>query len=183
MKKIVYGITLAILVSVIALNASIMETESKTYRHSIDTFPFAPLIDIWGIHYLYQFSEKDEFITGLSYMSLKKESGQTHSPALIIGYRRYLWKNLHIEYEIWPCWDDYWEKNEQKYYSGFDVWNEFRLGYRFDVEIGNTPFYANIQWPFGFALYTGNKPDSFMKEIEGHKYFYHIPMLFIGFRF
>jgi len=153
------------------------------YKHSIDFFPLAPLVNIYGIHYIYQFSPKDEFITGFSYMSIKKESGTTHSPALILGYRRFLWKNFHVEYEIWPCYDDFYEKNEKKYYSGFDLWNEFRVGYRFDFKAKEIPLYANIQWPFGFGLYSSNKPQSFIDEVKADPYFYHMPMLFLGIRF
>jgi len=176
---------------VVLLGLSILSAQAQKYgentkiqhRHSIDIFPFAPLIDIYGIHYIYQLTPKDELITGLSYMSIKKKSGITHSPALILGYRRYLWKNLHIEYELWPCYDDFWESTEKRYYSGFDLWNEFRVGYRFDFNVKGLPLYANVQWPFGFGLYSSNKPESFVQEVKEAPYFYHIPMLFVGVRF
>jgi hypothetical protein len=154
------------------------------YRHSIDVCPLSPLFNIWAVHYTYKFTAKDELITGLSYMNIHFEGvGSTHSPAIILGYRRYLWKNLHIEYEVWPAYDDFWEENERKYYSGFDVWNEFRLGYLFNFNIGKVPMYLNLQWPFGFGLYASNKPQSFKALEKDNRFFYFPPLFFIGFRF
>lgn len=153
------------------------------YRHSVDLFPLAPLIDIYGAHYLYRVSKRSALITGLAYMQLEKDSGTTHSPAIITGYRFYIWKNLHMEYELWFCYDRFYEKNEQKNYRGFDLWNEFRIGYRFDFAISGVPFYVNIQWPFGFGLYSSNKPQSFLDEVAADPFFYQIPMLFVGMRF
>ena len=33
---------------------------------------------------------------------------------VILGYRRFLWKKLHIEYQLW---------------ADYDLWKEFRLGF------------------------------------------------------
>lgn len=161
-----------------------IHTETQeSLRHSIDVSPISPFIGIYGIQYSYEFLPKNEFITGLAYMNIEFDFGATHSPALILGYRRYLWKNLHIEYQIWPCYDDFYETNEQKYYSGFDVWNEFRLGYRFDFKIKRQNLYTSFQWPFGFGLYAGNKPESFLEHEKENRFFYQFPLLFVGIRF
>jgi hypothetical protein len=95
--------------------------EHTTKRKSIDTSPISPFIDIWGVHFNYHITSKDELITGLSYMKIPYDFGNTNSPALIFGYRRYLWKKLHIEYQLWPCYDEFFEKNEKKIYKSFDV--------------------------------------------------------------
>lgn len=177
---------------VVLLGLSILSAQAQKYgentkiqhRHSIDIFPFAPLIDIYGIHYIYQLTPKDELIIGFSYMNIKFDGiGETNSPALILGYRRYLWKNLHVEYEIWPSYDDFYEYNEKKYYSGFDIWNEFRIGYIFDFKVSNLPFFVNVQWPFGFGLYGSNKPDSFWEFEKENKFFYFPPLIFVGLKF
>lgn len=152
-------------------------------RKSIDTSPISPLIDIWGVHFNYHITSKDELITGLSYMKIPYDFGNTNSPALIFGYRRYLWKNLHIEYQLWPCYDEFYEKNENKIYKSFDVWNEFRFGYQFNFNIANLPFYTSVQWPFGFGLYASNKPDSFLDYQKDNRFFYQFPLLFVGYRF
>ncbi len=49
---------------------------------------------------------------------------------IIVGYRRYTWRKPHVDYQLVPQWDHFYEKNEDKRYPlGFDLWNEFRLGY------------------------------------------------------
>ncbi len=182
----------AIIIPTIVFSASEPEEDSGSiYQHSVDTSPLSPLLQlagagIWGIHYNYHFTPVDEAIIGLGYMNIHFDFGHTNSPALILGYRRYLWKNLHIEYQIWPCYDEFYEKNEQKYYKSFDLWNEFRVGYQFNFEVKNIPFYTSFQWPFGFGLYAGNKPASFRaheKEAFENRFFYQFPLLFVGVKF
>jgi hypothetical protein len=155
----------------------------KELKHSIDLSPISPFINIYGIHYNYHFNPKDELILGLAYMNIQYEFGNTNSPSLVIGYRRYLWRNLHIEYEVWPSYDNFYEKNEQKYYKSFDVWNEFRLGYQFNFKIAEIPLYTSIQWPFGFGLYASNKPLSFKEYQKDNRFFYQFPLLFVGVKF
>lgn len=150
---------------------------------SVDFSPLSPFLNIYGVHYIRSLTEKDELIFGLSYMKIPYDCGHTNSPALIFGYRRYIWKNLHLEYELWPCYDEFYEKYEDKYYKSFDIWNEFRIGYRLDFQVAEKPFYLNLQWPFGFGLYASNKPDSFLAEEKEEPFFYFPPMFFVGMRF
>lgn len=158
-------------------------TSTNGYEHSIDFSPISPLINIYGIHYNYHFTPKDELIFGLAYMKIHYDFGNTNSPALVFGYRRYLWRNLHIEYQIWPCYDNFYDKSEDKYYQSFDIWNEFRFGYQFNFDIKGIPFYTSIQWPFGFGLFASNKPKSFTDFEKDHRFFYQFPLWFIGFKF
>ncbi len=58
------------------------------------------------------------------------------------------------------------KKTEHKYYSGFDLWNEFRLGYKFDLNAAKVPLFLNLQWPFGYGLCASNKPESFKQFSE-----------------
>jgi hypothetical protein len=115
-----------------------------------------------------------------------KDIGHTDAPGFIIGYRHYLWNNLHIDYQLMPGWDRYYEQNENKKYPlAFDLWNEFRLGYSWDFQVGKIPVYLNLQWPLGFALYSDpeGKPESFKRKAKEEPLFYFPPMFFIGVRF
>ena len=70
------------------LNAQVVEnpTPEIKHRHAIDFCPVSPMFGIWGAHFTYKLTPKDELITGLSYMNIKFEGiGETNSPALIIG--------------------------------------------------------------------------------------------------
>jgi hypothetical protein len=163
----------------------------KKYRHSIETSPMSPLLQaadkgIWGLKYEYAFTSKDEVKSGITYMNIYFEEGNTNSAGILIGYRRFLWKRLYAEYELWPGYDEFYEKNENKCYKGIDLWNEFRVGYQFNFEINHFPLFVNVAWPFGFGLYSTNKPDSFydrMNQSFGDKYFFHFPLVFLGFKF
>ena len=137
----------------------------EEYKHAIDFSPLSPLFKIYGVCYSYQFAPKDEILIGAAYMNIHFDFGNTNAPALILGYRRYLWKKLHLEYQLMPSYDNFYEKNEDKYYKSFALWNEFRLGYQFDFTISKLPLYINLQWPFGFGLYSSNSPESY-KELE-----------------
>jgi hypothetical protein len=155
----------------------------KNHKNAIDVSPLSPVFDIYAIHYIRRLYDKGEFITGASYMHIKYDCGNTNSVSIILGYRQYLWKNFHIEYELWPDYDKFYEKNEDKYYEGFDFYNEFRLGYLIDFKIGKLPCYVNVQWPFGFGLYGSNKPQSFKDEIERDRFFYKAILIFTGIKF
>lgn len=172
----------------LSLNA---QHNDSYYRHSIETSPLSPLLQmidkgIWGLKYEYALTEKDELKFGLAYMNIYFDEGNTNSPGLILGYRRYLWKKLYAEYELWPAYDWFYEKNQDKVYKSFDLWNEFRLGYQFNFEVGEFPMFVNVAWPFGFGLYSTNKPQSFYDRANqsfGQKYFFQFPLVFVGFKF
>ena len=159
---------------------------SGSFKHSIDFTPLSPVMGIYAIHYNYFVNGKSQFIVGPLYMRIEYEDiGHTNAPGFIMGYRQYFWKTLHLDYQLMPAWDHFYEENENKTYYGFDLWNEFRLGYIFDFHIGKAPLFINVQWPFGFILYSDpdGKPESFKKMAEENPYFYFPPMFFIGIRF
>jgi hypothetical protein len=156
----------------------------NTYKNSIDFCPEYPIVDVYALQYSRELAPTDELMFGAAYLNQKYDCGNSNAGGLIFGYRRYLWDKLHLEYQIWPIYDNFYEKNEKKHYKSFDIWNEFRLGYLIDFTIAKSPFYINVQWPFGFGLYGSNKPESFKHENSGHKrFFYFPPLVFIGKRF
>lgn len=154
----------------------------KEYRHALDFCPISPLFDIYALQYFYSLSPKDRLILGLSYANIQYDEGRSHAPGLILGYKRYLWRGWHLEHQFWPAFNDYFETSEKKYYSGFELWNEFRTGYTFDFQIKQKAFYFNLQALAGFGLYQGNKPKSFQKQVEKETVFIS-PVFFLGWRF
>lgn len=152
------------------------------FRHTIEISPLSPFIHIYALQYACQFTPKDELVVGLSYMNIRYDFGSAHATAFIAGYRRFLWKNFHVEYQVWPAYDSFYEKNEGRYYKSFDVWNELRLGYRFDMEISSAPVFISVQWHFGFGLYASNKLQSFKGHGKENRFFYFPPLLFVGMR-
>ena len=157
------------------------------YKHSIDFCPMSPLFKIYAIHYCRRLSQNSELILAPYYANIHyADIGNTDAPGFIVGYRRYIWHKLHIDYQLMPQWDHFFEKNENKTYPlGFDLWNEFRLGYVWDFRVAGAPVFINAQWPLGFSLYSDDsaKPESFKKHAKDHPLFYFPPMFFIGIRF
>ncbi len=168
------------------LFAQAPESSPVVYNNSVDFCPLSPMINIYAIHYCRRLTPRSEVIVGPSYMRISYEDiGHTDAPGFIVGYRHYLWKNLHIDYQLMPMWDRFYDTEAEKRYYGFDLWNEFRLGYSWDFKVGKIPAFFNLQWPFGFALYSDpdGKPESFKKHAEENPLFYFPPLFFLGVRF
>lgn len=168
--------------------SQISETvDTDSLKQSIDLCPMSPLFRIYAVHYSYRVTPVSEIIVGPYYANIQfPDIGNTDAPGFILGYRHYIWNSIHIDYQLMPQWDRFYEKNERKKYPlGFDLWGEFRLGYVYDFTIAGTPTFINVQWPFGFALYSDDsaKPESFKKKVRENPYFYFPPLFFLGIRF
>jgi len=157
-------------------------------RHYIEVFPLVTFFKIYSAHYLYAITPKNHLIAGFSYVNISLRNrdgvavGKMYAPTLVIGYRRYFWKNLHAEYQLWPAYNDYLEINEGRFYSGFDLYSEIRAGYRIDFNIGNIKIFTNPQIIYGFGLIPGNKPESFY-ELAKEAPPFIAPSLSIGMKF
>lgn len=178
-------LTIVLLVGMILVPGVLLSEDSgiTESRHSIEFSPMSPLFNIYALQYNYRMTSSDELILGVAYTNIQYDFGETNAATAIIGYRRFFWKNLHIDYQLWLDYDRFYEKNEDRYYRGVDVWNEFRLGYRFDFTLVRLPAFINLQWPFGFGLYAQNKPESFKEHEKDNRFFYFPPMFFFGIRF
>ena len=153
-------------------------------RSSIETSPMTPLGDVYSLQYNYKIRPTSELILGLAYVNIAyDEVGNNSAPSMIVGYRKFLWRTLHIQYELWPGIDRFYESNEDENYTGFQVWNEFRIGYQFDFKIKSQSLYTSLQWPLGFYLHKGNKPESFVEYEKENRFFYDVPLLYVGMRF
>ncbi len=176
---------LLIFLALSSASAQVSELEEAppvSLNHTIETSPLMPFFNIWGVQYGYQFSPQKHLMLGLAYQNIKYKEGRSHSPTIIMGYRHYFWEGLHLEYQLWPAYNAYYENNEQKYYKGFELWNEFRAGYTFDFSIKKIPLTLSLQIIGGFGLYAGNKPESFIKQVKDEPIFIY-PILFLGYRF
>lgn len=168
-------------------------------RHAVEISPLSPAFNIYAIQYSYRLDERNEAMAGISYAdipqspaaerqpkwmdllitpnTITKEIGTNHSWTLYVGYKWYVAERFHLEYQLWPGYNSFYSNTEKKYYNGFDLWNEFRVGYT--IPVGDTPFYVNLQYLVGFGLIEGNKPDDFG---EGSDPVFRAPVFFIGYR-
>jgi hypothetical protein len=160
---------------------------SRDFENGLELSPMSPLFRIYAVVYARSVSSHTHVLLGPYYANIHYDDiGNTDAPGFIVGARRSLWRNLHLDYQLIPQWDHFYEKNEAKTYPrGFDLWNEVRVGYTWSFRLGRVPAYLNFQWPFGFALYSDDsaKPESFRRHADDHPFFYFPPMLFFGVRF
>lgn len=168
--------------------------------HSVEFSPLSPMFNIYAVQYSYHFDDTQEAMIGISYAdipqkpaeerqpkwmdilitpnTISKEIGVNHSWTLYVGYKYYVADRFHIEYQLWPGYNSFYSTTEKKYYDGFDLWNEVRLGYTFDFT--ESPFYINLQYLIGFGLVEGNKPADFG---AGGEPVFRAPVFFVGYRF
>lgn len=193
MKNLLMQTALLVFVAGITLRAQ----ESK---HAIELSPISPMFHIYAVQYAYTIDNYNEAMIGVSYANMPqkpaekrqpkwmdviispatitKDVGINHSWTIYLGYKRYVYDRFHLEYQIWPGYNSFYSNTDKKYYNGFDLWNEFRVGYTFDF--GDSPFYLNLQYLVGFGLVKGNKPADFG---EGGDPVFRAPVFFIGYRF
>jgi hypothetical protein len=157
-------------------------------RHHVETFPIMAAVDVYSVQYTYAIHRRLEAIVGVAYVNVEVHDrsdvviGRMHAPTLPVGLRWYVWRNAHVEYQLWPAYNAYRDGVEQRYYRGFDLYNEFRAGYRFDFSLGRVPLFSSLQYVYGFGLYPGNKPENFIQAVKDAPPF-HVPSLSIGLRF
>lgn len=158
--------------------------DDNANRYSLE---IGPDYDIYFIQFCRKISSRDEIVLGVSYLNssignLLGYPGDEQLYALELGYRRYLWRNLHVEFQILPQYVTCNDTIAQKSYSGFGLASEIRFGYLFNFNIFDVPFYINFQWFCGYYL-CNPKPQSFIEVDGGSFYISPVPMFLAGIRF
>ncbi len=159
-------------------NDSILHSDGL--KNSVAIKPIDLFVSIYAIQYERQVGKKNEMILGLYYIgsSTNEYPGTFKLYSPMIGYRRYLWKGLHVEYILLPGYAKYNDTIVKKIYNSFEVWNEFHVGYRFEFKILKMPFFITPQVLTGFSLYKSNQPQSF-KLIDDKPENYYTNVLYI----
>jgi hypothetical protein len=153
-------------------------------HHAIEFSPASPFIRIYAAQYARRIASRSELLVGFAYANIKYDHGRSHAPSGIVGFRQYLWRKAHIEYQLWPSYNWYYETDERRYYNGAELWNEFRPGYTFDFRAGGVPMFVNAQYLIGFGLYGDNsKPQSWKDQRDKEGELFTAPMVFMGWRF
>jgi hypothetical protein len=185
-KWIVAASTGMVLVYSVA-EAQTSEEASRTIAretNAIEFSPVSPFIRIYAAQWARRLDDRNELLLGFAYTNVKYDHGQSHAPTGILGYRLYLWKKAHFEYQLWPSYNWYYETDEMKYYEGAELWNEFRPGYTFDFHLGSTPVFVNVQYLIGFGLYGDqSKPQSWKDQRDEEGELFMMPVAFMGWRF
>jgi hypothetical protein len=162
---------------------------SDLNSNTIATDPFLPLFNSFALVYERIYRENNGLVLGFWYGKVTatypgeiKYPGYAHNYAPILGYRRYFWKNLHAEYQLYPGYTRFYEENEDKHYQSFSLFTELRVGYKFAFSIKDFPLVLNLQWPVGTSLYESNEPESFREIRKQDPIFYlFFPNIYLGF--
>jgi hypothetical protein len=118
------------------------------------TFPIA--VQIYMAQFAYHIGENSEFLFGPCFQNWKDQGeakGRAHAYTLVLGYRQYFWKNLHAEAELFPAYNSFDSSVDGKTYNGFEVWIEYRVGWKFEFEVGGRTLFITPQPGLGHALY------------------------------
>lgn len=118
----------------------------------------------------------------------KKYSGDEEYPGYIrafgVGgaYQRFIWKKLYLSGHANTFLQNFMDEDDKKIQSGFQLYLQARVGYRFDFFDGKLflkPAINGVYWPIN-----SNFPDEFKQVEEGWpNYFLFEPHLNIGFSF
>ncbi len=109
--------------------------------------------------------------------NFEHDSFQVNALTLLLGYRRFIYRGLHLEAEFYPAYNKIHSKVNDKDYPGIEMWGEFKIGYRFDLAGGR--LYIQPAPGIGFGFFRTNKPPNFDEEID---YPTFTPQLLVGIR-
>ena len=142
------------------LSGTLQHSESQdeeASRWALETSLTFPMVRIYMAKMSYAQSERTELGIGFAFQNWKntdqKPLGQSHAFTLLMSYRHYFWRNLHFEIELWPAWNRFESAFDGKTYRGFELWSEYKIGYRFDL---GTRFYAVLQPGMGHGVWIQN---------------------------
>lgn len=166
-------------------------SEVPVLIHALSTEPLLPFFSSFVALYEYRPVKRNGFLLGFwygkstsTYPKDLEYPGYVQNYSAILAYRFYFWKNLHAEYQLYPGLSVFYDEVADRRYNSFSLFNEFRIGYRFDLQIGKIPFLLCLQLPVGFTLYESNEPESFRSVRKQDPVFYiFIPNIYLGIRF
>ncbi|MDP8206882.1 MAG: hypothetical protein P9L92_09485 [Candidatus Electryonea clarkiae] len=114
--------------------------------------------------------------------SEEKYPGKVSAIGIGMGYQRFYWKNLYSTVQATPFMQQFYDSEDEKIQSGFQLYLQFRTGYRF--EFLDQRWFIEPSVTFNYWPVNTNFPASF-EEIEGDSpnYFLFEPGLHFGFKF
>jgi hypothetical protein len=145
------------------------------------------------LNYGYQLTPKDEIIVeaitwtyyeplGTYGSSDEMYPGKVTAYGIGLGYQRFLWKNLYSSVLATPFRQDFYDAEGDKIQSGFQLYLQTRVGYRF--EFFNDRWFIEPSVAFNYWPISTNVPSGFEAVEDGAaNYFLFEPGLHFGFRF
>jgi hypothetical protein len=170
-KNFLFPVFLAIATLSCAQNQEIFS------KWSLGTSITYPLQNIYMLQVNYRPSHNHEFFIGPCFQNFGHESFKVNAYTLLLGYRYYIWKGLHVESEVYPAYNNIYSKITQTRFPGFEMWAEIKIGYQ--INLFKNRFFIQPAPGIGFGIFQTNKPPNFDQEIN---YPVFTPQIIIGAR-
>lgn len=145
-------------------------------------FPLAARVYL--IQAAFQAGAQGEAIVGFCYQNwvdMGDIKGEAHANTAILGYRRYFWRGLHAELALFPAWNEFVSAVDGLTYADFELWIEYRLGWKLEFPAGERTWYFLIQPGFGHTLYMQKIWPGLGKDSYWGESLMFIPELCFGF--
>ena len=153
---------------------------------------FPESADFYQLSYGYQLTKRDniiaEAITWTYYEPLgtygnseEMYEGKIRAYGIGVGYQRFHWKSLFTTLVATPFLQQFYDSDDKKIQTGFQLYLQLILGYRFEFfknRLFIEPSYAFKYWPVNT-----NFPKSFADIEHGAPNYKFEPSLNFGFRF
>ncbi len=108
--------------------------------------------------------------------------GKIRSFGIGVGYQRFLWRGLYVSASATPFLQQYLDRDDKIIQSGFQLWLQLRVGYRF--EFFKKRFYVEPSVAFNCWPVNTNLPDDFATvEDDWPSYFLLEPGFHFGVNF
>jgi hypothetical protein len=170
-------VTLLLLATPLAASAQEHEAERPGTGWSVGTSLTYHIVRIYPLHINYRHSESGEFFFGPAYQGWQSGTITAHAYTLLVGYRHYLRRNLHVELELWPAWNRLHSSVTDSHYPGWELWAEPKEGYKFHL---TRNLYLHPNPGVGFGIFRTNRPPRFGEDVDTPIF---VPQLILGWRF
>jgi hypothetical protein len=143
-------------------------------RWSAGTSLTYPLARIYQIHLGHRVNGRHEVFFGLAYQNFESGSITSHAYTLLLGYRFYAWKGLHLEVELWPAYNNMYSSVTDSRFPGLELWSEIKLGYKLGI---SRSVFLQPAPGMGFGIFRTNRPPNFDESIKSPNF---APQLILG---
>ena len=157
------------------------------HRWSIETSLTFPIVRIYMVKAGYYITERSELGFGIAFQNWRNDDdvpmGQSNAWTIPLSYRYYFWRNFNVELELWPAYNQFESFVDGRTYKGFELWIEYRAGYRFDP---TSSFSLNLQPGIGHPLWLQHRWPG-LEDKSNHEFIsdmvIFVPQVLIGWKF
>jgi len=152
------------------------QEEEGSSRWGVGTSLTYPIVRIYQLHLTYAVGDRQELTFGPCFQNYRHTSFTAQAYTLLLGYRHYVWRGLHVEAELYPAYNNMRSHVTGSDYPGLELWSEIKVGYRFHF---NDRWYIQPAPGIGFGIFQSNPPPGFWDEIQSPIF---VPQLILGFK-